>query len=229
MASTERRTKGGDPAGALRALLIELEQTASDVVVQAIEGMTPAGAVGAATVSALAGQRAAVVLDSDELFDALGAIHAAARARAPFVIHVVDRAGGGAALGRDELAPALDLGAGVLAAWDAASAVDLALAARRAAEDSETPWLVVSEGLGGAGGVKLPERALVQQFLGASRVAAPRSAPPARPTSSRPSAPSGATRRALPSPSPARSASSASSPAARSTPSSATPRPTPRR
>jgi pyruvate-ferredoxin/flavodoxin oxidoreductase len=128
-------------------------------------------------VSALAGQRASVVLDSDDLFGALGAIHAAARARAPFVIHVVDRAGAGSALGRDELAPALDLGAGVLVAWDAESAVDLALAARRAAEDSETPWLVVSEGLDGVGSVKVPDRALVTQFL----VEAPRSGAPTAP------------------------------------------------
>jgi pyruvate ferredoxin oxidoreductase alpha subunit len=181
MASTERRTKGVDQAGALRALLLDLEKITSDVVVQAIDGMTPAGAVGAATVAALAGQRAAVVLESNELFEALGAIHAAARARAPFVIHVVDRSGVGPALGRDELAPALELGAGVLAAWSAESAVDLALAARRAAEDSETPWIVVSEGLDDAGGVKVPERALITQFLGEARVEAPRSGAPSAP------------------------------------------------
>ncbi len=181
MATTERRVKGIDQAGALRALLLEVEKVASDVVVQAIDGMTPAGAVGAATVAALAGQRAAVVLESDELFGALGAIHAAARARAPFVIHVIDRSGAGATLGRDELAPALDLGAGVLAAWSAESAVDLALAARRAAEDSETPWLLVSEGLGGVVGVKAPERALITQFHGETRVDAPRSGAPSEP------------------------------------------------
>jgi pyruvate ferredoxin oxidoreductase alpha subunit len=178
MASTERRAKGTDQASALLALLLDVEKLTSDVVVQAIDGMTPAGAVGAATVAALAGQRAAVVLESDELFEALGAIHAAARARAPFVIHVVDRAGAGPALGRDELAPALDLGAGVLASWSPESAVDLALAARRAAEDSETPWLVVSEGLSGIGSVKVPERALITQFLGEARVDAPRSGAP---------------------------------------------------
>jgi pyruvate-ferredoxin/flavodoxin oxidoreductase len=181
MATTERRAKGTDQAGALRALLLEVEKLTSDVVVQAIDGMTPAGAVGAATVAALAGQRAAVVLESDELFGALGAIHAAARARAPFVIHVIDRVGAGATLGRDELAPALDLGAGVLAAWSAESAVDLALAARRAAEDSETPWILVSEGLVGASGVKPPERSLIAQFLGETRVEAPRSGAPSAP------------------------------------------------
>ena len=181
MATTERRARGTDQAGALRALLLDVETAASDVVVQAIEGMTPAGAVGAATVAALSGQRAAVVLESDELFGALGAIHAAARARAPFVIHVIDRRGAGATLGRDELAPALDLGAGVLAAWSAESAVDLALAARRAAEDSETPWILVSEGLGGTAGVKPPDRALITQFLGETRVEAPRSGAPTAP------------------------------------------------
>jgi pyruvate-ferredoxin/flavodoxin oxidoreductase len=181
MATTERKTRGTDHAGALRALLLDVEKLASDVVVQAIEGMTPAGAVGAATVSALAGQRVAVVLESDELFGALGAIHAAARARAPFVIHVIDRVGAGATLGRDELAPTLDLGAGVLAAWSAQSAVDLALCARRAAEDSETPWILVSEGLGGAAGVKLPERSLITRFLGETRVDAPRSGAPTAP------------------------------------------------
>ena len=177
MASIEQQAEGDGQAGDLGALLLEVEARVSDVVVRAIDGMTAAGAVGAATVAALAGKRAAVILEANQLFESLGAIHAAARARAPFVIHVVDSAGSGRVVGRDELAPALDLGAGVLVAWSAQCAVDLALAARRAAEDSETPWILISEGIHGAK-AKVPERALIEKFLGAVRVEAPRSGAP---------------------------------------------------
>ncbi len=178
MASIEQQAEGDGQTGELTALLLEVEARVSDVVVRATDGMTAAGAIGAATVEALAGRRAAVVLESNQLFEALGAIHAAARTRAPFVIHVVDRVGSGRVVGRDELAPALDLGAGVLVAWSAQCAVDLALAARRAAEDSETPWILVSEGIRGANGAKLPDRALIEKFLGEARVEAPRPGAP---------------------------------------------------
>jgi pyruvate-ferredoxin/flavodoxin oxidoreductase len=106
-----------------------------------------------------------VIIAPNELFDALGAIHAAARARAPFTIHVVAGPKDAPRAGRDEIAPALELGAGVLATWSAQDAVDLTLAARRAAEDSETPWLLFSDSSTPASAV-LPEAALVAKFLG---------------------------------------------------------------
>lgn len=122
-----------------------------------------AEAVNAAAAVARDGHRGAVVLRADELLGALGAIHAAARARAPITVHVLG-GGVGARSGRDELAPALDAGAGVLVTWSAQDSVDLALGARRAAEDSETPFVIFSDGGGPV--MALPGSGLVGAFLG---------------------------------------------------------------
>jgi pyruvate-ferredoxin/flavodoxin oxidoreductase len=75
------------------------------------------------------------------------------------------------AAGRDEIAPALELGAGVLSTWSAQDSIDVTIAARRAAEDSETPWIIFSDsGAGAAEGAEpsaaLPDSKLVAQFLG---------------------------------------------------------------
>lgn len=126
---------------------------------------TPAEAVQAAAALACQGRRASVILAPHELFSALGAIHAAARARAPFTVHVVRDPSTSNAAGRDEIAPALDLGAGVLTTWSAQDGIDVTLAARRAAEDSETPWIIFSDG-GGEAEAALPDAALVARFLG---------------------------------------------------------------
>jgi pyruvate ferredoxin oxidoreductase alpha subunit len=126
-------------------------------------------AVLAAAAAAREGRRAAAVLAPGELLGAVGAIHAAAHARAPIVVHVVpgpaDAASAdGVRPGRDEIAPALDTGAGVLVTWSAQESIDLALAARRAAEDAETPFVLVSDGGGPV--MALPGAGLVDRFLG---------------------------------------------------------------
>jgi pyruvate ferredoxin oxidoreductase alpha subunit len=145
--------------------------------------LAAAEAVAAAAALAKKGKRASVIIAPHELFGALSAIHEAARLRAPLVVHV---APGGAherhtheGMGRDEIAPALELGAGVLATWSAEDAVDLTLAARRAAEDSETPWILFSEGDVGQG-IALPDAALIARFLGEAE-GKTRSAAPAAP------------------------------------------------
>jgi pyruvate ferredoxin oxidoreductase alpha subunit len=161
----ERETSRGD----LRALIVGAEALVSETIVST-EGTagepvaaTPAEAVQAAADLARQGRRASVIIAPHELFGALGAIHAAARARAPFTVHVVKGASTSNAAGRDEIAPALELGAGVLATWSAQDGIDVTLAARRAAEDSETPWIIFSDGGGKA---VLPDAALVARFLG---------------------------------------------------------------
>lgn len=128
---------------------------------------TAAEALLAAAAVAQQGQRAAAVLGPSELLGALDALHRVARGRAPIVVHVVGDLDGAAGLrpGRDEIAPALDVGAGVLVAWSAQDSVDLTLAARRAAEDGETPFLIVSDGGGPV--MSLPGTGLVERFLGA--------------------------------------------------------------
>jgi pyruvate-ferredoxin/flavodoxin oxidoreductase len=125
---------------------------------------TAAEAVRAAAAAAREGRRAAVVLAKGELVGALDAIREAAATRAPIVVHVVTAPGGA---GHDELAPALEVGAGVLVAWSAQDTIDLALAARRAAEDSETPFLIFADGGGPV--MSLPGAGLVAQFLGQAR------------------------------------------------------------
>ncbi|MFO0762987.1 MAG: transketolase [Byssovorax sp.] len=173
MSSAERQ--GEAATGDLRAAI----ERAESLVCEVILSTSPAGgerhervpsgpqAVRAAVEVSQQGRRAAVVLSPAELFDALAAIHAAARARAPIVIHVPAAAAGG--VGRDELGPALELGAGVLSAWSAQDAIDLGFAARRAAEDSETPWIVVSAGA--PSDPIVPDGALLGRFLGVGRAA----------------------------------------------------------
>lgn len=139
---------------------------------------TAAEALLAAAARAQEGQRAAAVLRPSELLGALDALHRVARGRAPIVVHVVGDLDGAAGLrpGRDEIAPALDVGAGVLVAWSAQDSVDLTLAARRAAEDGETPFVIVSDGGGPV--MSLPGTGLVERFLGAG-ARHPAGAPPA--------------------------------------------------
>ena len=71
MTSHKHRVGGEGDASALSALLLEVETLASDVILRGADGMTAAGAVGAATMAALEGRRAAVLLAADQLFDAL--------------------------------------------------------------------------------------------------------------------------------------------------------------
>jgi pyruvate-ferredoxin/flavodoxin oxidoreductase len=158
----------GDPV----SLLVESEAAACEAVF--VGGGATAASKGARSVASAAeavraaaasSGRAAAVIGADALLEALGAIGEAAAARAPIVVHVVPDGAAGPRRGRDELAPALELGAGVVVSWSAQEAVDLAAAARRAAEDSETPFVHVFDGpLGAAEAVPVP-----QSFLGEAR------------------------------------------------------------
>jgi pyruvate-ferredoxin/flavodoxin oxidoreductase len=129
---------------------------------------TGAEALLGAAAAAREGKRAAAVLAPGELLGAIDALHAVVRRRAPIVVHVVGappEGGKASASGRDEIAPSLDAGAGVLVSWSTQETVDLALAARRAAEDAETPFLVVTDG----GGPVAEAAGLAARFLGAAR------------------------------------------------------------
>jgi pyruvate ferredoxin oxidoreductase alpha subunit len=131
-----------------------------------------AAALLAAAGAAHQGQRAAAVLSPSELLGALEALHAVARGRAPIVVHVLPEGGASAgshAPGREEIVPALDAGAGVLVTWSTQESVDLTLAARRAAEDAETPFVLITDGAGPV--MALPGSGLISKFLGATRQA----------------------------------------------------------
>jgi pyruvate-ferredoxin/flavodoxin oxidoreductase len=129
-----------------------------------------AEAIRAAIARSRAGERASVLLTAEELLGALAAVREAAAARAPITVHVPERRGG-VAVGRDELALALDLGTGVLVTWSAQEAAEITLIARRAAEDSETPFLHVYDGPEGGEPVQVPDADLATRFLGARRPA----------------------------------------------------------
>ena len=129
---------------------------------------TAAEAILAAAAAAHEGKRAAAVLRPGELVGALDALRAAAAGRAPIVVHVLGAHtahGAPNAPGRDEIALALDAGAGVLVSWSLQESVDLTLAARRAAEDAETPFVLVTDGGGPV--MALPGAGLIDKFLGA--------------------------------------------------------------
>lgn len=126
--------------------------------------VVPSAAEAVRAAAGAEGQRGTAVLSPSEVLDAIGALHAAARARRPIVVHVAGSAAPGPRAGRDELGPLLDAGAGVLVTWSTQDAIDLALAARRAAEDSETPFVIVSDGAGPV--MSLPGPGLVEKFLG---------------------------------------------------------------
>jgi pyruvate-ferredoxin/flavodoxin oxidoreductase len=161
------------PLAAAQLLLAAEEAVCEAVFVAGLElaakGKVKASASGAdALRSALdTSGRAAVILGATELLGALGVLAEAANARAPIVVHVLPaRAAGGVSPGRDELAPTLDVGAGVLISSSASEAVDLALVARRAAEDSETPFVHVYDGPAAVGEARVLDAAVVTKLLG---------------------------------------------------------------
>ncbi|AUX44104.1 uncharacterized protein SOCE26_055650 [Sorangium cellulosum] len=129
-----------------------------------------ADAIRSAVARTRAGQRASVVLGGHELVGALAALGEAAATRTPVTVHVVERRGG-PAVGRDDLAPALDVGAGVLVTWSSQEAADMALVARRAAEDSETPFLHLVDAMPSDVAALGAVRDLAARFLGGERPA----------------------------------------------------------
>src|SRR5580692_11708532 len=105
-----------------REVALQAERAVNAEIFTTDRGGTGAEAVLAAAAASREGRRAAVVLGKGELVGALDALRAAARARAPIVVHVLCGAGG---TGHDEIALALEVGAGVLVAWSAQDVIDL--------------------------------------------------------------------------------------------------------
>lgn len=127
-------------------------------------------AIRAAAERARAGQRASVVLGAHELVGALAVLGEATAVRTPLTVHVVERRGG-LSVGRDELAAALVVGAGVIATWSTQEAADMALVARRAAEDSETPFVHIVDALPSDVSEVNRARDVAARFLGPERAA----------------------------------------------------------
>lgn len=144
-------------ASGLNARAVEVNVVACDSARMAFEK----GALLAA-----GGARASVFLGADELTDGLGAFLPAVSRHAALIVHVLEPPTDGARAGRDEMAPALGMGAGVVVSGTAQQAADLGLAIRRAAEDSEVPFLHFVDVPAQSVQVALPERELIESFLG---------------------------------------------------------------
>jgi pyruvate-ferredoxin/flavodoxin oxidoreductase len=138
---------------------------------QAAEG--PRGALATAIGLAMGGTRATVFLSAPDLAAALDLLILAAGRRLPLVIHVATRALPGHAVatgsGHEVYHLAADSGAFLLFAANVQETVDLTLIARRVAEETLTPGLVVMDGDRTALAmqeVRLPPAELIARFLG---------------------------------------------------------------
>ncbi|HSL84667.1 MAG TPA: 4Fe-4S binding protein, partial [Thermoanaerobaculia bacterium] len=128
------------------------------------EGTTGRGRLAAAMGLAAAGERAAVRLTGPELAEAAELLGAAAERRLPLLVHWASGPDGFAPLHR-----AAGGGAVVLVAADAQEAADLALVARRVAEEALLPAVVAQDGpetWRSVQDVLVPEPASVRRLLG---------------------------------------------------------------
>jgi len=131
-----------------------------------------------AQAAAERGERVAVVASAESLASAREVMRRIARARLAVVAHAIAGHGG------EELAALSDLGWGVLCASGPEDSFDLALVARRAAEDAGVPFVVVhahGHAEGGTGRahamVALPQAKACQDFVGAASRMRPRHDP----------------------------------------------------
>ena len=110
----------------------------------------PRGIVAAATGLALAGRRATAFLSGPDVAATTDLLISAAGKHAPFVLHLGTRAaaahGGASGSGHDTLHLCGDAGFFVLVAENVQQAVDFTFIARRVAEESLVPGLVVMDG-----------------------------------------------------------------------------------
>jgi pyruvate/2-oxoacid:ferredoxin oxidoreductase alpha subunit/ferredoxin len=121
-----------------------------------------ASVVGTAAGLTASGRRAAAFLGAGDLTAACPGIRSAARRCLPLVVHAVLDAGQDHADGH----ALADAGAFVWFAADAQEAIDLTLLARRIAERSLVPGVVICDAAVGELEVGMPEAALVRSFVG---------------------------------------------------------------
>jgi pyruvate-ferredoxin/flavodoxin oxidoreductase len=142
---------------------------------------------------ALAGGRVANFTSGQGLILMKEELYAIAGKRLPVVFHIGARALTSQALnihcGHDDVMGVADAGWGILFARNAQEAADLALIARRAAEESETPFLNVQDGFlttHTLESLRLPEPDLMREFIGEPSQRLRRLFDPARPLMSGP-------------------------------------------
>jgi pyruvate-ferredoxin/flavodoxin oxidoreductase len=132
-----------------------------------------------AAQAAAEGERVALVARATDLAAARGELARIAARGLAMVVHAIAEPGGpGLPACESGIAPALTLGDlpwGILIGSGVADAVDLSLVARRAAEDSGCPFVVVHERVNAhhTEPVMAPSRQLVEALLGGPRPATP--------------------------------------------------------
>ncbi|MDH3429550.1 MAG: 4Fe-4S binding protein [Gammaproteobacteria bacterium] len=159
--------------------LDELDQGGTNLFGEALSAQTtegPRGIVAAATGLALAGRRATAFLSGTDIGAAQDLLISAAGKHAPLVLHVATRAAAahGAALGSGHETVHLSADAGffLLFASNVQEAVDFTYIARRVAEESLLPGMVLMDGEQTAlavQDVRLLSPAQVNGFIGAAR------------------------------------------------------------
>lgn len=158
--------------GAHRAFHHEVHRGEANLLERPLEatgGPGPRAALSAAAGMALSGLRATAFLSAPDLEANLDLLADAAGRQLPLVVHVAQRDGGrSAGTGHRAWHAAATTGAVLLHAATVQEAVDLALVARRVAEDALVPVLVGmdAEIATGIGDLHLPTRATVRRFLG---------------------------------------------------------------
>ncbi|MBI2956774.1 MAG: pyruvate ferredoxin oxidoreductase, partial [Acidobacteria bacterium] len=122
---------------------------------------------------ALAGGRVTNFTSGQGLVLMKEVLHVISGKRLPVVFHIGARALTSQSLnihcGHDDVMAVADCGWGMLFGRNAQEAADLALIARRAAEDSETPFFNVQDGFlttHTVESLRLPEAVLMEQFIG---------------------------------------------------------------
>ena len=172
---------GGSPpsAAADQVWLRELGRDTRNLFGEALAADTaegPRGIVAAATGLALAGRRATAFLSGPDIAAAQDLLISAAGKHAPFVLHVGARAANahGSALGsgHDAVHLSADSGCFMLVAANVQEAADFTYIARRVAEESLVPGIVVADGEQTANAVQdvcLLSPNQVTRYLGAAR------------------------------------------------------------
>ena len=171
---------GAAPAADADAVwLNQLDHGATNLFGEPLSAQTaegPRGIVAAATGLALAGRRATAFLSGSEVAAVQDLLLSAAGKHVPLVMHVGSRAAAahGAALGsgHETVHLSADSGCFVLFAANVQEAVDFTYIARRVAEETLVPGLVVMDGEQtalAAQDVRLPSPAQAGDFVGAAQ------------------------------------------------------------
>ncbi|MDH3491191.1 MAG: 4Fe-4S binding protein [Gammaproteobacteria bacterium] len=171
---------GSFPSGAADTVwLAELEHGNTNLFGEALSAQTaegPRGIIAAATGLALSGRRATAFLSGPDLAAAQDLLVSAAGKHAPLVLHLGTRAaaGHGAALGsgHDTVHLGAHSGFFMLFATNVQEAIDFTYIARRVAEESLVPGMVIMDGEQtalAAQDVRLLSPAQIDGFLGPAR------------------------------------------------------------